>query len=167
MAARQPKQSRLALDTNVLLDLAGGEDFAVEFLKVVQANGFKLEIGPTVVEELTYLALQGEAASQKLALKALTAMRGWGISPFHLTALERGLVDEFSKRLCVRGLLPPDEKHDAAVLGEVSLAGIKVLVSSDSHLLDIEPASLAAQFAGVHFPENVQVFKPGTFLKAF
>ena len=48
MAARVPKK-RLALDTNVLFDLANGQEMAHDFKEVFQSNGYTLVIAPTVV----------------------------------------------------------------------------------------------------------------------
>ncbi len=53
MAALRPKKN-LALDTNLLLDLAAEEDFAHTFREVFSERGYTLLAPPTVIEELTY-----------------------------------------------------------------------------------------------------------------
>jgi len=53
--AAAPKKP-LALDTNLLLDLAGDEDFAHEFREEFSARGYVLLVPPTVVAELTFFA---------------------------------------------------------------------------------------------------------------
>ena len=49
--AASPKKS-LALDTNLLLDLAGERDFAHEFKEEFSSRGYALLVPPTVVAEL-------------------------------------------------------------------------------------------------------------------
>ena len=53
MAANAKK--RLALDTNLLLDLAENNDWAQDFREQFQARGYALLIGPTVVLEMDSL----------------------------------------------------------------------------------------------------------------
>jgi hypothetical protein len=50
-----PKKS-LALDTNLLLDLAGEKDFAHEFQEEFSNRGYSLLVPPTVVAELAFFA---------------------------------------------------------------------------------------------------------------
>ena len=57
MAGNQKK--RLALDTNLLLDLANGLDFAHDFRAVFQAADYSLLAGPTVFRELGFAVLFG------------------------------------------------------------------------------------------------------------
>jgi predicted nucleic acid-binding protein len=53
MEARTQKQ--LALDTNVLFDLADGKDFAHDFREISRRKGYALLVSPTVVAELYFL----------------------------------------------------------------------------------------------------------------
>ena len=53
-----PVQKKLlALDTNLLFDLAAEKDFAHTFREVYQKRGYSLVVPPTVIQELTYCAL--------------------------------------------------------------------------------------------------------------
>lgn len=45
-------RKQLALDTNVLLDLAEGADFAHDFKETFQGKGYVLRLPPMVVAEL-------------------------------------------------------------------------------------------------------------------
>ena len=56
MAATQKKQ--LALDTNILFDLAKEEDFAHSFREFLQDKGYSLKVPPTAVQELAFNAVQ-------------------------------------------------------------------------------------------------------------
>jgi predicted nucleic acid-binding protein len=75
-----PAQKKLlALDTNLLFDLAAEKDFAHAFREVYQERGYSLVVPPTVIQELTYYALVKQCAETPLALKALQQMRAWGL----------------------------------------------------------------------------------------
>lgn len=47
----------LAADSNLLFDLAEKKDFTLAFLEVAHERGFRLQLPPTVVQELAYAAL--------------------------------------------------------------------------------------------------------------
>ena len=79
--AAQETRKRLALDTNIPLDLAAEEDFAHAFIEVFRERGYALSVPPTVVQELTLLAFGKIGAKQEKALKALQQLRQWGIEP--------------------------------------------------------------------------------------
>jgi len=53
--AASPRKS-LALDTNLLLDLAGEKDFAHEFAEEFSSRGYSLLVPPTVIAELALFA---------------------------------------------------------------------------------------------------------------
>jgi predicted nucleic acid-binding protein len=71
----------LALDTNILFDLAQGKDFSHTLREILQERGNALKVPPTVVQELTYFVEKGNSVEKAIALTALTEMRGWGILP--------------------------------------------------------------------------------------
>ena len=71
---------RLALDTNIPLDLAAGEDFAHDFRETFQKRGYALLIPPTVVTELTLKASEAGSEKQRLALTALQSLLSWGFT---------------------------------------------------------------------------------------
>ena len=61
--AERPRPKRLALDTNVLIDLAVGEGFAT-FVEKYQARGYDLRVPPTMLIELAYFATRGDGRSK-------------------------------------------------------------------------------------------------------
>jgi hypothetical protein len=71
MAGSQKKQ--LALDTNLLLDLAASEDFAEDFKGEFQARGYDLLVPPTVGVELNVLSIYGTADQKDWLRKHCTA----------------------------------------------------------------------------------------------
>lgn len=164
MAAPEQKK-KFALDTNVLLDLAAGEDFAHTFREVFQEKGYILLVPPTAVQELAFAALNKSGEKQRLAHRALACMREWGISPFDLKPVGHGITEQFTHHLTSRGLLPGEEVNDGQILAEASLAGIPVLVTSDHDLLNIEEADLLTAFNNFDLAP-VSPFHPKKLLKA-
>ncbi len=145
--AAQETRKRLALDTNIPLDLAAGEDFAHDFIEVFREKGYALSVPPTVVQELTLLAFGNSSAKQEKALKALQQLRQWGIEPYDLKSVGHGITEQFARRLIQKRLLPEEEFNDGLILAETALAHIPILATSDKHLLDIEESELKLTFA--------------------
>jgi predicted nucleic acid-binding protein len=145
MAGNQKK--RLALDTNVLLDLAEGSEFALDFRDVFQAANYSLVAGSTVFRELGFAVLFGSEEEKSLAAKAVANAAKWGILAFNLTRLDQSIAERFAQRLLEKGLLPEEECNDALILAEASVENIPLLVTSDHHLLDIDEDALALAFS--------------------
>ena len=161
-----PAQKKLlALDTNLLFDLAAEKDFAHAFREVYQERGHSLVVPPMVIQELTYYALVKQCAETPLALKALQQMRAWGLTPFDLKSVGHGITDQFSEKLMRLGLLPEGEFNDGLILAETALAGIPALATSDADLLDIEEIPLRVQFEAADLLP-VQICHPKLLLKA-
>lgn len=138
--AANPK--RLSLDTNVLLDLAKGRDFAHDFREQFQKRGFALLLTPTVLIEVEFLLTFGNKAEQALAQEAYDQVEKWRFTAFDLPEVQLTIAEKFSRQLQHHGLLPAEEFHDGVILAETSLGAIPLLVTSDKHLLDINEADL-------------------------
>ena len=164
MAAAQPKKS-LALDTNLLLDLAAAADFAHTFREVFLEKGYFLLAPPTAVGELTHAAINKIGEDQRDAHRALSCLRTWGIRPFDIAPVSHGIAERFAWRLIERGLLPEEESNDGEILAEASLANIPVLVTSDHHLLDMDEAGLLTVFNDSDLP-LVRPMHPRDLLRA-
>ena len=164
--AGQEKKKRLALDTNILFDLAAGQDFAHDFIGVFIEKGYVFSVPPTVVQELSAFAFkQSDDGKRDLAIAALRDMRGWGIEPYDLKSVGHGITEQFAQLLFLKKMLPEDELNDGLILAETALAHIPVLVTSDRHLLDIEASELKVIFDERDlFP--VTVFHPKRLLRA-
>jgi hypothetical protein len=145
-------KKRLALDTNLLFDLASGLDIAHSFREAFQQKGYSLEAGPTVLLEAHYLYENGIPAQRRLAATALSKLLLWKIQPFDLRAVDHGIAEQFCLRLHRRGLLPDEEINDGLILAETALAEIPVLVTSDKHLLHIEESQLRLCFDDADLP---------------
>ena len=158
-------KKQLALDTNILLDLAAGEDFAHDFIEAFRENGYALKVPPTVVQELAFSAFHSKGLKQQRALGALQNLREWGIEPYDLKSVGHGITEQFARRLIHKRLLPDDELNDGLILAETALAHIPVLATSDKHLLDIEARELAEVFDERHL-SHVTPAHPKGLLKA-
>ena len=157
----------LALDANILIDLAAEKRFAQEFRGFFQEQGFTLFVPPTVSKELGLFAVTGCPAEPigSLARKALSGIVTWGLIPSQMSPVEEAITERFSERLREKGLLPANERHDGKILAETSFMGVAVLVTRDGHLLDIDEKSLAVAFQEADlFP--VQIIHPGRLLQA-
>ena len=164
MAAPGPKKL-LALDTNLLFDLAAGEDFAHTFREVYQERGYSLVVPPTAIQELAFYALEKQCAATPLARKALQELRSWSLSPFDLKSVGHGITEQFSEKLLRIGLLPEGEFNDGLILAETALANIPALVTSDADLLDLDESKLAVEFEAADLPP-VLICHPKRLLKA-
>lgn len=162
-APAQKKQ--FALDANLLFDLAADQDFAHTLREVFQEKGYLLHVPPTVLQEVTYAARYKSREEKLLGMKCLQNIRNWGLQPFDLPPVGHGVTEQFSKMLAQKGLLPDSEFNDGLILAETSLVGIPVLVTSDGHLLGIDPQTLAGCFVESDI-SVVQVVHPKLWLAA-
>jgi hypothetical protein len=161
-----PQQSKsLALDTNLLLDLAAEEDFAHTFREVFLEKRYLLHVPPTAIHELTHAAINKTGDDQLNAHRALSLLRAWSIQPFDVSPVDHGIAEHFAWRLIERGLLPEEELNDGEILAEVSLGNIPVLVTSDHHLLDMDEARLLTVFNDSDLPP-VRPMHPRNLLRA-
>jgi predicted nucleic acid-binding protein len=145
MAASGPRK-QLALDTNLLLNLAAEKEFAHDFRERFLSAGYALRFPPTVLAELVAAEMQGNEAEQRLAGVALSKIASWQLRPFDLTSIEEAIAGAFARKLLHSALLPPEELNDCLILSETSVAAIPLLVTSDQHLLNIEEEALLLLF---------------------
>ena len=140
-----PKKS-LALDTNLLLDLAGDKDFAHEFKEEFFRRNYSLFVPPTVVAELAFFASLPDAPQWEIARVALEKMCKWKCQPFALSSTQLAIAIRFATRLMDASLIPETEQNDGKILAQTSQAGIPLLVTSDKHLLNIDEDALLLAF---------------------
>ena len=140
-----PKKS-LALDTNLLLDLAAGEDFAHDFKDEFSGRGYALLTPPTVIAELAFFASLKDVPQRELADVALGKIHEWKCQPFTLSSTELAIATRFAARLIQALLIPETETNDGKILAQTSLAKIPLLVTSDRHLLDVDEEALLLAF---------------------
>ena len=163
MAASTKKS--LALDTNLLLDLAEGNDFAHDFREEFVGRGYVLIVPPAVLAELQALILARRAPQCDFAAKALESLVTWDCQPFMLSATKLAIAARFAERLLDLRLIPETERNDGKILAQTSLMQIPLLVTSDKHLLDVDEDALLLAFNDADLPP-VHPSHPKRLLKA-
>jgi len=143
--AASPKKS-LALDTNLLLDLAEEKDFAHEFREEFLEREYTFLVPPTVLAELELLSASGHEPQCGFANVALQKLVAWKCQPFALSATQLTVAYRFAERLLDLRLIPETERNDGKILAQASLAQIPLLVTSDAHLLNIDENTLLLAF---------------------
>ncbi len=152
---------QLALDTNVLLDLADNEPTVVRFHRLALEKKFSLVVTVTVLRELGFASMSQENPKlQALAALALSRMHSWQITPLPKNALYVVYAEDFSKMIREMEILPIHEKNDGLILAEASLYGMNILITSDAHFFKIHPDDLSLVFATSQLPRSVVPLKP-------
>src|SRR5438132_10406059 len=116
--AGQGTRKRFALDSNILIDLAGEEDYAHTFREEFQKRGYSLWMPPTVAHELLHAAETKSDPDAALARAALAQSLDWQIFPIGFSSVDVGIADIFARNLIQSGLLPPEEYNDGLILAE-------------------------------------------------
>lgn len=158
-------KKRLALDANVLLDLAEGKDFVQEFREEFQVRDYELLVMPAAAAELNILSLYGGEPQKTFANLALSKLRTWNCQPYPLSDVNRALAERFGRRLLELKLIPEEGWNDGRILGEASVTEIPLLVTSDKYLLNIDEDALLLAFNDADLPP-VHPSHPRRLLKA-
>jgi len=139
--------TRLALDTNVLLDLAAGSREVVRFFELSARKGYSLAAPATVLVELDFALNDAlDKKRQKLSEMAQEFMlTKWNVVPLP-EPFRAEDAENFGLMLRTRGLLPFKERNDGLIVAECSLEGIGLLVTSDGHLHKMDQEGLALAF---------------------
>jgi predicted nucleic acid-binding protein len=148
----------IAVDTNVPLDLASGDDDVMDALGVLRQRikAARLISPPTVNLELAYLSQFADESEVKTAAQsALRSLwRKWKIEPVNLVPVGHGIVEVIGAKLRSEKLIPSEETHDSFILAEAALLGCGILLTSDAHLrgMDFQRLSLLLQGFDVAAP---------------
>lgn len=144
---------QLALDTNVLFDLADGKDFAGTVLEVLKEEKATVKVSPTVMMELEYEIIHPASPQKgKRAERAIHCIHSWDITPFRLAPIQLDIAVEFSKSLQYARVLTDGEFNDGRILAEVALCPLEFLLTSDTHLLSINREKLKVLFTERELP---------------
>jgi predicted nucleic acid-binding protein len=156
MAAISNRPQLIAVDANVLFDLADGLDDVVDAVSVIRERlrDTRFLIPPTVQHELANWAVRGDAQRRESARKAIRLSQSWGMVPANLIAVRHGIAERIAERIRERGLMPDEEINDSLVLAESALLGCSMLLTSDEHLrgIDFERLTLELQTFDVAAP---------------
>ena len=142
----QPHRSQLvAVDSNVPLDLADGNESVLDAVNTIRARltNVRFVVTPSVFQELVHVAFKDSvAARRELARGALRRLKEWQFDLLEIVPVGHGIVESIARRLRAVGLLPEEEVHDSLILAEAALLGCAVLLTSDSHLRGLDYARL-------------------------
>jgi predicted nucleic acid-binding protein len=156
MAAKPNRPQLVAVDANVLFDLADGLDDVVDAVSVIRGRlrDARFLIPPTVQHELANWALRGDGPKRESAGKAIRLGQSWRIVPVNLIAAGHGIAERIAERVREQGLIPEEEVNDSLVLAESALLGCSMLLTSDEHLrgIDFERLTLELQAFDVPAP---------------
>lgn len=139
------KPSRLAVDTNVLLDIADGVDDVLDAADVIADRLPDAEqlVTPSVLDELAYLADSG--LTPQVRRSAGLAIRLLRNKDRFRPILELPFAPEKTGELAKefrRQLLLAEEVHDSLILAETVLLDCGILLTSDEHLRSIDHQQL-------------------------
>jgi predicted nucleic acid-binding protein len=135
---------RYAVDSNVLIDLAMGKVFAQRLLAKLRLRQHGIAAPPAVIGELFHIASEMSHPANAHAIEALSKIQRWGIETYSLISVGPEIVEINAHKLLGAGLLPEGEVHDAVIIIETALRYIPILITSDIHLLGINPAKLSS-----------------------
>lgn len=148
-ATPKSKPTLVAVDTNVLLDLARNDETVLDGLATIRKRlaPVSFVVSPTVIQELADIADHGEtAAVRNLAVAALTKLvQEWNFLPFNYLPVGDAIVFETGRKLRARKLIPEEEVNDSFVIVEAGLIGATLLISSDAHIHEIDQQMLKVE----------------------
>jgi predicted nucleic acid-binding protein len=158
-----------AIDTNPLIDWAQGYDDIPDCFELIRKriSGITIIVPPTVLHELGHFARTDGKALGASALKALELIRDEPLlKPINLVPVGHGIVDINAWKLREAKLIDADEVNDSMILAEAGLLECSVLLTSDSHLREIDPSALRKVMQG--FDGSVPLIKsPREILRKF
>jgi predicted nucleic acid-binding protein len=141
MSASRSQRALVAVDTNVLLDLAVEVDDVTDAVEVIRRRLHQPQmlIPPTVREELAAEALHADGFEHREnARRAFQLARRWSIQPFDLVGAQQEVARSIGRRLRSLGLLREEEVNDGLILAEAALFGCLMLLTSDEHLRGVD-----------------------------
>jgi len=165
-----PNATVIALDTNVLIDLAANDETVLDCLSTISKKFKKAPIivPPTVIGELADIAKNGDdEESRHLALLALKSIRDpWRFQPINYVPVGHGIIEETARKIRSAGLIPDEEINDSFVIAEAALANTTILISSDSDLKDIDQGALRKILEECSVGDLI-IFSPHKIVKLF
>ena len=127
------------------MDLARRGESTMDAIELIRKRfpGIAFLVLPTVIQELTYIALVGDTPKEQGDAKhALGGIRAWGFHPINFIPAGHAITDSVATKIRAAGLLPTQEVNDSLFVAEAALAGCNIIVSSDRHIRDIDQPRL-------------------------
>jgi predicted nucleic acid-binding protein len=144
--APMQKPQLVAVDTNVLMRLVEGHEATVDAWQLINRRLRPVQFlaPPTVIGELASKTLDDSDPAIRLAARrALAQLRSrWRFQPVDFNAVQDAIASNAIQCLRESGLIPYEERNDAAIVIESAILSCILLVSRDSHLLDIDHEKL-------------------------
>jgi predicted nucleic-acid-binding protein len=143
-----PRLRPIAVDTNILLDLEQEVEVVIDCLATIAKRipNSSIVVMPTVILELRRAAKSGDPDDQAAATKVLSSILDpWGFFPVNFMPVGHGIVEQIGRKIRACGLIPEEEVHDSFIVAESALYGSTMLVSSDTHIKDIDQTMLRIQ----------------------
>jgi rRNA-processing protein FCF1 len=116
MAAATPRKPLwVAVDTNVLLDLADGRESVWRAVETIRQRlpGVQIVVPPTAVQELAWIAEHGDREERSLALAAARKLVAvWSFVPLNLIPVGHGITERIAAEIRARDFLPDAEVND-------------------------------------------------------
>jgi predicted nucleic acid-binding protein len=141
------RSTLVAVDTNVLLDLAVPKDKAHDAVAIFRRRvpGVEFVVVPTVIDELAYISENADTAEDRfLALTALqNLVRVWRFRPLDFIPVGHGIIQSVADKLRGKDLIPFKEVNDSYILAEAALANCAILMTSDEHIRGADPTLLS------------------------
>ena len=164
------KPQLVAVDTNLLLKFADGHEPTLDACHLIERRirPVQFVVAPTVLEEVGRQELEAEDERVRAAARrALLGMRRqFKFHPAGFNAVQEAIAENAARHLRDSGLLPYDERHDAFIVAESAVLQAVMLVSHDSHLLNIDHARLTILFGRLDLPAPI-IASPENLLKKF
>lgn len=164
------KRQLVAVDTNILLLLADEDDLIRDAISLIQQRmvSSQLVASRTVLGELNFKAkFDSDNGLRKLAEKALSGIRSkYKITPEPLDGIQKAIAKEAAAKLLHSSLLPFSEQNDALIVAEAAILDCVLLVSNDSHLLEIDARRLALLFREMDLPAPI-IVSPRDLMEKF
>ena len=164
------KSQLVAVDTNVLMRLADGHEATIDAWHLIKRRLHPVQflLLPTVMEELASKVLEDDDhAVRHAAGKALLEMRTrWRFQPVDFNSVQEAIADNAAKRVRDADLIPPAERNDSLILAEAAVLNVVLLVSRDSHLIDVDRERLALLFRQLDLPTPL-ISSPENLVKKF
>ena len=143
------RPTRVAFDTNVLMDLAQDDESVLDCLAALRDRlpAVSIVVSPTVIEELVCFADESAMSAERKAASAALAnlVAKWRFVPFNCVPVGHGIVEETARKLRARQILPEEERRDSFIVVEAGLIGASILISSDAHIYGIDPYRLKVE----------------------
>ena len=141
----------IALDTNVLLDLAGESEDVTDAMLVVRRRlrSVQLLMPPTVQEELAEEALHADDfTNRERAQGAFELAHRWNVHLHRMIDAQHRMARRIGQHLRRGGLLPEEEVNDGRIIAESALLGCALVLTSDEHLRGMDFERLTYELRG-------------------